>query len=261
MPGGAPNEWLYTINCLIPKLGPPSSLLKPIAGYTKYTLSLIFCFVSTRLRLMRIFCADNSPASQLGILHALTAHGFDVGGQFDTPSALIEQMRLHPCELLITEFRFGDEDLLDHIDALRLLAPDLKILFYSFWNNPTYLARAAAHHAYDYVLKSLPVHRLISSVACVASGIPPLDSLLAKTEQFLKQPVRATTIDPNLLTKRELQILVHLSMGLSNREISQLLEISLETVKEHVQNILRKLNSSDRTEAAVWALKHGLPTI
>jgi DNA-binding NarL/FixJ family response regulator len=60
------------------------------------------------------------------------------------------------------------------------------------------------------------------------------------------------------LTRREYQVLRHLAYGLSNREIGHSLEISIETVKEHVQNILRKLDAADRTEAAVWAVKRGL---
>jgi DNA-binding NarL/FixJ family response regulator len=60
------------------------------------------------------------------------------------------------------------------------------------------------------------------------------------------------------LTTREIQVLRHLALGLSNREIGQSLEISVETVKEHVQNILRKLSAADRTEAAVRAIKAGL---
>ncbi len=60
------------------------------------------------------------------------------------------------------------------------------------------------------------------------------------------------------LTNRETQVLRHVSMGLSNREVGKSLGISVETVKEHVQNILRKLDVNDRTQAAVWALKQGL---
>ncbi|MEZ6080034.1 MAG: response regulator transcription factor [Pirellulaceae bacterium] len=60
------------------------------------------------------------------------------------------------------------------------------------------------------------------------------------------------------LTNRELQVLRHIALGLSNREIGTSLNISVETVKEHVQNILRKLDSTDRTAAAVWAVKSGL---
>ena len=60
------------------------------------------------------------------------------------------------------------------------------------------------------------------------------------------------------LTQRETQVLRHVALGLSNKEIGRSLEISVETVKEHVQNILRKIAVSDRTQAAVWAVRRGL---
>ena len=60
------------------------------------------------------------------------------------------------------------------------------------------------------------------------------------------------------LTPRETQVLRLITMGLANQEIGDALEISVETVKEHVQNLLRKLSVNDRTQAAVWALRHGL---
>ncbi|NCA11249.1 DNA-binding response regulator, partial [bacterium] len=56
----------------------------------------------------------------------------------------------------------------------------------------------------------------------------------------------------SLLTPRESQVLAHIALGLSNKEIAQSMKISTETVKEHVQNLLRKLAVSDRTQAAVW---------
>jgi DNA-binding CsgD family transcriptional regulator len=59
------------------------------------------------------------------------------------------------------------------------------------------------------------------------------------------------------LTPRETQVIRLIAMGLSNKEIGDSLEISIETVKEHVQNLLRKIALEDRTQAAVWAIRHG----
>ena len=66
---------------------------------------------------------------------------------------------------------------------------------------------------------------------------------------------RDTTDFDKPLTNREIQVLRHLALGLSNREIGRSLDISVETVKEHVQNVLRKIDANDRTQAAVWAVK------
>lgn len=60
------------------------------------------------------------------------------------------------------------------------------------------------------------------------------------------------------LTQRETQVLRHLALGLSNKEIGRSLSISIETVKEHVQHLLRKIEATDRTQAAVWAVRKGL---
>ncbi len=60
------------------------------------------------------------------------------------------------------------------------------------------------------------------------------------------------------LTKRESEVLKQLALGLTNKEIAQSLGISYETVKEHVQHILQKLSVSDRTQAAVWAVRRNL---
>jgi len=59
------------------------------------------------------------------------------------------------------------------------------------------------------------------------------------------------------LTNREFQVLSHIALGMSNREIGKSLVISVETVKEHVQNVLKKLNVNDRTQAAVLAIRSG----
>jgi DNA-binding NarL/FixJ family response regulator len=60
------------------------------------------------------------------------------------------------------------------------------------------------------------------------------------------------------LTQRETEVLQHLARGLTNKQIGAALGISFETVKEHVQHVLRKIGVSDRTQAAVWAVRKGM---
>ena len=75
----------------------------------------------------------------------------------------------------------------------------------------------------------------------------------------MQEEVDATSLPSGFpLTGREAQVLRHIALGLSNKEIARSLMISVETVKEHVQNILRKVNASDRTDAAVRAIQSGL---
>ena len=60
------------------------------------------------------------------------------------------------------------------------------------------------------------------------------------------------------LTEREAQVLRHMAGGLTNKQIAKALRISYETVKEHVQHVIHKVGVSDRTQAAVWAVRKGL---
>ena len=210
---------------------------------------------------MQILCADNSLVSRMGISQILAKYGFEVEKEADTFASLLTVLSSANYDLLITELRFEDAEFLDVVDQIVSKYPNLKILIYTFHVNPTYVARAAAHKLYDFVLKCSEANRLVRSVAFAEKGIAPQESILLKANRFLNQPNKPEIHSANPLTKRELQILSHLSLGLSNREISATLNISLETVKEHVQNILRKLKSSDRTEAAVWALRNGIPTL
>ena len=108
------------------------------------------------------------------------------------------------------------------------------------------------------MLKGSTRDNIVATIVSVAQGdAPSRTGELKRIASAMK--VRQTVDDDDVpLTQRETQVLRHVALGLSNREIGRSLEISVETVKEHVQNILRKIAVSDRTQAAVWAVRKGL---
>jgi DNA-binding NarL/FixJ family response regulator len=121
------------------------------------------------------------------------------------------------------------------------------------------VARSVALGAHDYVSKECSRSELLNAIKRAAAGDRDSseDSLMSRvTHSMQKRPV--VSDDVPSLTRREHQVLRHLALGLSNREIARSLGISVETVKEHVQNVIRKLKVSDRTEAAVWAVRRGI---
>ncbi|HND54078.1 MAG TPA: response regulator transcription factor, partial [Pirellulaceae bacterium] len=91
-----------------------------------------------------------------------------------------------------------------------------------------------------------------------ARGDNPTESSMLRRVKSTMAMKREGVDEEMPLTERETQVLRHIALGLSNREIARSLEISVETVKEHVQNLLRKINCSDRTQAAVWAVRNEL---
>jgi DNA-binding NarL/FixJ family response regulator len=101
--------------------------------------------------------------------------------------------------------------------------------------------------------KSVTNKEFVAAVKSVAAG----DDVWTRDELRRVSGALAGT-GGQQLTKREGEVLKQLAFGLTNKEIAQALGISYETVKEHVQHILRKLGVTDRTQAAVWAVRNEL---
>jgi DNA-binding NarL/FixJ family response regulator len=120
------------------------------------------------------------------------------------------------------------------------------------------VARAAALGAADFLRKDVPGKAFAAAIRrAVQADSPPEESNFSRIRAKLQQRPDPKADDVPL-TRREYQVLIHLAYGLSNREIGFSMNISIETVKEHVQNILRKFDMPDRTAVAVWAVKRGL---
>jgi DNA-binding NarL/FixJ family response regulator len=136
--------------------------------------------------------------------------------------------------------------------------PATSLVLMTAIDNPTYMARARAVGAAHCLFKDFSGKELGTVIENAAAGSP-----LAGAGKFgrITASLAAREKGPALdagLTPRESQVLAHVAFGLSNDEIARSLEISVETVKEHVQNLLRKLGVNDRTQAAVWAVKSGV---
>ena len=152
----------------------------------------------------------------------------------------------------------GSGDGLDAIKTIREACPDTRIVMLSSFDSPTYIARAVSAGASDYVLKTASRQAIVEAVTNAARNKPPARSGdFRRVASSMANKTLPDDIDVPL-TPRETQVLRLVSMGLSNQEIADSLEISIETVKEHVQNLLRKLSLNDRTQAAVWAIRHGI---
>lgn len=210
---------------------------------------------------LRVCFLDDSPLCIHGLRHVMAGAGHEVVGELIHPESLGSFLAQSQCDLVISEIRIDGLDLFDTCLEVIEQHSKIKLIVYTYDENPTHLARASALDAWDYIPKRYSIQRLVQSCESLATGLRPEDSLIASAKSFLTYnhlPPESLSVP---LTKREYQILIHLSLGLSNRDISRSLKISLETVKEHVQNILRKLQTTDRTAAAIWSLRNGLPTL
>ena len=136
--------------------------------------------------------------------------------------------------------------------------PETKFVFVTEIDNPTYMARARAVGAAKCLLMGFSQRELITAIEHAAAGKPVSGSAPYAKIAASMEPRDAQAARDSGLTPRESQVLSHVAFGLSNDEIARSHQISVETVKEHVQNLLRKLAVNDRTQAAVWAVQAGV---
>jgi DNA-binding NarL/FixJ family response regulator len=180
-----------------------------------------------------------------------------VGEAADAPKTLTLAKKHKPAVVLLDAAIPGG-DAFGLVATLSKTMPATKIVMLSADDNPTYMARARAAGAVNCLLKDVNAKELVTAVGDAAKGKPlPASSRFANVVALMEPRENRAARDAGL-TPRESQVLANLAFGLSNDEIARSLRISSETAKEHVENILRKLNVRDRTHAAVWAIKAGV---
>jgi DNA-binding NarL/FixJ family response regulator len=161
-------------------------------------------------------------------------------------------------DLVILDVRLPGGDGLQLLGKIKSHAPKQPVLIFSAYDNPTYLARAIALGANGFSIKTESVEHILDAIGRTSKGenIWTRDELRRVTGSLATIRLETETEIP--LTQREGEVLKQLANGLTNKEIAMSLGISYETVKEHVQHILRKIGVTDRTQAAVWAVRNNI---
>lgn len=206
----------------------------------------------------RLMLVDDHAIARMGTRAALQDTDIEVVFEATKAADALEAVgRIKP-DVVLLDIRMEGGDGLNTLGRIKLDHPDLPIMLFSAYDNPTYIARAVALGAAGYVLKSAPVERLIEALNLAFDGQQSWTrEELRRVTGALATPRMSQDIDVPL-TQRESEVLRQMALGLTNKEIAKMLGISYETVKEHVQHILRKLGVSDRTQAAVWAVRRNL---
>ncbi|MCA9234364.1 MAG: response regulator transcription factor [Planctomycetales bacterium] len=208
---------------------------------------------------IRLLIVDDHDVVRAGLRRMLEQErDIEVLAEASDGEQALEAARRHRPNLVLLDVRMPRVDGLACLAKLRSEFPEVPVLLLSGYDNPTYQARAVALGAAGYLDKTAPAPEIVNALRSVARG----ESLWStETLRKLSGAMATPRLPAELeaaLTQREHDVLKQLANGLSNKEIALALSISYETVKEHVQHILRKIGVADRTQAAVWAVRNGL---
>ncbi|WP_175990085.1 response regulator transcription factor [Bacillus sp. Marseille-Q1617] len=193
---------------------------------------------------------------------------FNVVAEGDDGSEAMNLVESHEPDVVLMDINMPETNGVEATRELMNKYPDTKVIILSIHDDENYVNHALKTGALGYLLKEMDSEALIDAVKVVAEGgsyVHPkvTHNLVAEYKRlanaqnsggFQQSEVRRPL---HLLTRRECEVLQMLADGKSNRGIGEALYISEKTVKNHVSNILQKMNVNDRTQAVVTAIKNG----
>ncbi|MEM7116844.1 MAG: response regulator transcription factor [Chloroflexota bacterium] len=208
-----------------------------------------------------LICDDHQMVRE-GLRSMLDAPDIDIIGEAESGQQAITKIRELAPDVALMDIRMPGMDGLSALATINESKLSTRIIMVTTYRNTAYLLQALAKGAAGFILKDIPQDELIATVRAVASGTSQVDkAFLESVLRDLNQNQTAQDVAlelPESLTPREMDVLRLMVEGLTNQAIAQALILSPSTVKSYVHTIFRKLDVSDRTLAAVKAIRLGL---
>lgn len=184
-----------------------------------------------------------------------------IGEAGDGEEAVKMALQLKP-DVVLLDVNMPKKNGLEVTKELRQLSPTTKIVLLTIHDDENYVIEVIKAGATGYLLKDIEPGMLIKAIRCVHEGdsfiYPTLARRLIYDSRHPEKPVEPARIRgcQDTLTVREIEVLKLIGQGLCNQEMAQKLFLSEKTVKNHLTNIFRKINVSDRTQAVIYAIRN-----
>lgn len=208
---------------------------------------------------IRVFLADDHAVVRKGIEALLgTEEGMEVvGTAANGEEAVVRVAHLQP-DVILLDLQMPKKSGIEAIAEIKEDNPHARILVLTSFSEDDKVFAAIKAGALGYILKDASPHELLTAIRNVHQGKSSLDPEIAlKVIHELKKP-SGLPLTEEPLTARELEILRLVARGLSNQQVAEELVISERTARTHISNILAKLHLANRTQAALYALRHGI---
>jgi DNA-binding NarL/FixJ family response regulator len=207
---------------------------------------------------MRLLIADDHVLFRESLRSLLEAHGFEVLAEASNGKEAVDlAIRLSP-DVLLLDLSMPQMTGLDAIPKVLEARPQTKIVVLTASTEDADLFEALKRGAQGYLLKNLQAERFVDLLRRLLLGQPALSPELSRKvlHAFARGGQPAVHRDPDALTERELEVLELMVQGItSNRQLAKRLQVSENTVKFHVRNILDKLHLHNRAQAVGHALR------
>jgi DNA-binding NarL/FixJ family response regulator len=200
---------------------------------------------------IRILVADDHLVYRIGIRNLLASEpGFEVIGEAPDGLQAIEMYRTLRPDVLLLDLRMPQKNGIEVVQAIRFDNRGARILIVTSYQTEEEIFQVLQAGALGYLLKDVGRDTLVEAVRSVDAGTRWISPAIAR--QFADRALRQQ------LTARELEVLRLLARGLTNREIANVYNISANTVKNHLNSLMAKLEVADRTEAVSFCLARGI---
>lgn len=223
---------------------------------------------ATHTDVLRVMVVDDHPLFREGLRHILESEeDIEVVAEADTGEMALREARRHVPDIIILDVNMPA---LDGIQAARRICNEMetvRVVLLTAFHDEEQLMRALRSGVAAYYSKDVPPGELIAALRQISAGNYVVQGQAMSQEQMSKWLSRklysmaeSGEVPEQVcapLTGREMEVLQCVSQGMSNKEISRHLNISEQTVKNHMSAVLRKLSVDDRTQAAMYAVRHG----
>ncbi|TBL67918.1 response regulator transcription factor [Paenibacillus thalictri] len=209
---------------------------------------------------IKVLLVDDHEMVRIGLAAVLgTEDGIEVVGEASNGLEGIRLAQEYKPDVVLMDLVMEGMDGIETTRRLLQLHPDCKVIVLTSFLDDEKMYPVIEAGAFSYLLKTSRASEIAQAIRAAVKGQPILESQVAsKIMNRFRQPAKSQILPHEELTDREMEVLRLIAAGKSNQDVADELFIGIKTVKFHVTNILAKLGVEDRTQAAIYAFKHGL---
>ncbi|MED4653825.1 response regulator [Bacillus pseudomycoides] len=212
---------------------------------------------------IKVLLVDDHTVVLKGLAFFLsTQEDLELVGEANNGKEALKKVGEAQPDIVLMDLYMPEMDGIEATSCIKKECPNVKVLVLTSFSDQAHVLPALKAGASGYILKDVEPDQLVEAIRSAYKGNiqlhPDIASALLSQTLPQEEKQESSNIHVDVLTARENEVLQLLAKGMSNKEIASVLVITEKTVKAHVSSILGKLNLSDRTQAALYAVKNGI---